>query len=1007
MSDDVVTNAFGILEPTATVVGPDLSKFGTEKWSGAASGADGCLYGAPYRMCNLLRIKCDDIRRGVTVVDMVPEDEQALQSTADVVFDRRPPWKNLWTLCCQADHGPISIWRPTLQEGEFYFGDRLVCGREAPDAHAGVVVARGANSLFPRPIAFRLIWSQERGGACYFWEPVPPSDDFVALGDVVTTSSISPSCASLPGLRCCARSLLSSTVCITRAHKIWSDEGTGGEDGCMFRAPTEGLFVVQGGNRESDGSTERFPPPLAAFGELRGTDSASTLLQSSSPANTPTPSPRTPTPTTTSVDLDALSGFGEFKFSGAASALNGSVYFSPCNASSVLCFDPTTKCLSSIAHDLYPSLKFKWLGATRAPDGCIFCIPYNAPKVLRIDPVKHSAAVIGEDLSTFGDGKYSGAAVGGDGNIYCVPYNARRILCINPNTLIVSEVGQDLSAFGDAKYSGAAAGVDGAIFAIPYDAHRVLRYDPVRQNATPIGIDLCKACHGTMCKWQGGALACDGSIYCAPYNASHVLRIDPSNQSTTLIGDDLSVFGDCKFGELAVCSGILFCIPRSAPKVLRATCSLSTERIRALVASERDRAAFVQQLSDSEESCILVVGTLEKLLCFPGEMYSTMVDECLDACLDSPSACQQLLVVAIQQRMLAVVTRLFRADVSMTEESFAVVSSNSAAVTDFAARAEGAEAVSCICRAIPQLGSPALLAAISACAGLVVTRLVVEDVSLDDIACEKLLTNSAIKWHSFVKESSCTEAIVKIATRNRALALSAVVCALSLPSPDLALRLFEARVPITADVRHSLVASGFWHRIVQLDRAAPAVAEMAKQSVDLMEEADSSGRHACKCRYTARPNMRMLHFFLTSFPICLSDDMAVMSVKVAWDAAVEFCGFIKLVSSTTEHKSATCVILRGVAKHSGDNAGVREGDEVVVKLMKDEVQFTREIEMRAGIADDSVVTIVASSNDEQLRERWASDAAKHGYTEYPHGIVMKAAQRNLMVILVRRVYKIK
>ena len=118
---------------------------------------------------------------------------------------------------------------------------------------------------------------------------------------------------------------------------------------------------------------------------------------------------------------------------------------------------------------------------------------------------------------------------------------------------------------------------------------------------------------------------------------------------------------------------------------------------------------------------------------------------------------------------------------------------------------------------------------------------------------------------------------------------------------------------------------------------------------------------------------------------------------------MQFCGLIRFISLHAEHKSRTCVIRRGLVTSSSGR--LSEGEEVIVKLMKDEVQFAREIEMRAGLADDSVVTIAASSDDEQLRERWASDAAKHGYTEYPHGIVMKAAQRNLMVILVRRVYK--
>ena len=105
---------------------------------------------------------------------------------------------------------------------------------------------------------------------------------------------------------------------------------------------------------------------------------------------------------------------------------------------------------------------------------------------------------------------------------------------------------------------------------------------------------------------------------------------------------------------------------------------------------------------------------------------------------------------------------------------------------------------------------------------------------------------------------------------------------------------------------------------------------------------------------------------------------------------------------TEEHKSRTCVILRGSVTTSVATTKGRlvEGDQVVVKLMKDPVQFKREITNRKGLSEDSVVMIQASSEDEQLRNRWVDDSRKRGYGEYPCGIVMKAAQRNLMVILV-------
>ena len=94
------------------------------------------------------------------------------------------------------------------------------------------------------------------------------------------------------------------------------------------------------------------------------------------------------------------------------------------------------------------------------------------------------------------------------------------------------------------------------------------------------------------------------------------------------------------------------------------------------------------------------------------------------------------------------------------------------------------------------------------------------------------------------------------------------------------------------------------------------------------------------------------------------------------------------------HSSATCTVVEAIDITDND-------EKVVIKLMKNPVQLVREIENRRTLSEDAVVMITASSEDEHLRERWVDDATKRGYAEYPCGIVMKAGQRNLMVILVR------
>ena len=123
-------------------------------------------------------------------------------------------------------------------------------------------------------------------------------------------------------------------------------------------------------------------------------------------------------------------------------------------------------------------------------------------------------------------------------------------------------------------------------------------------------------------------------------------------------------------------------------------------------------------------------------------------------------------------------------------------------------------------------------------------------------------------------------------------------------------------------------------------------------------------------------------------------------------------GWIEILSETAEHCSSTCVILNGVAKRNGK--GIIPGEQLIIKLMKHKDQFEREIEGREGmpplptpwwpprpnrrLGSDTVMGILTKSDDEP---QWAAHATKRGYKDYPHGLVMKAAQRNMLVILVR------
>ena len=67
--------------------------------------------------------------------------------------------------------------------------------------------------------------------------------------------------------------------------------------------------------------------------------------------------------------------------------------------------------------------------------------------------------------------------------------------------------------------------------------------------------------------------------------------------------------------------------------------------------------------------------------------------------------------------------------------------------------------------------------------------------------------------------------------------------------------------------------------------------------------------------------------------------------------------------------------------------------------MRNASDFKRELAARRGLDESHVVTALASSDDEDLRDRWALDAAQFGFQGYDQGIIMAEGERNLFSIL--------
>lgn len=86
------------------------------------------------------------------------------------------------------------------------------------------------DTFMPRPARFRMAWSFTHGGnPFYAWEPIPPSEDFAALGYVGSTTDTPP---DVRCMRCVTKNWLTES---TSVQKVWDDSGSGGREGSIWQ----------------------------------------------------------------------------------------------------------------------------------------------------------------------------------------------------------------------------------------------------------------------------------------------------------------------------------------------------------------------------------------------------------------------------------------------------------------------------------------------------------------------------------------------------------------------------------------------------------------------------------------------------------------------------------------------------------------------------------------------------------------------------------------------------
>ena len=96
----------------------------------------------------------------------------------------------------------------------------------------------------PHPIRFHQVWRQHKGEKAMFaWEPIPPNENFVALGMVVTTSDTAP---PVDCIRVVPRRWTKKSQIVPRL--VWNDAGTGGRPGSIWIINEMGLIWITSGH---------------------------------------------------------------------------------------------------------------------------------------------------------------------------------------------------------------------------------------------------------------------------------------------------------------------------------------------------------------------------------------------------------------------------------------------------------------------------------------------------------------------------------------------------------------------------------------------------------------------------------------------------------------------------------------------------------------------------------------------------------------------------------------
>ncbi|KAL6906369.1 hypothetical protein ACP4OV_003970 [Aristida adscensionis] len=169
--------------------------------------------------------------------------------TSGRLFEAVASFKLIWSNSGTSSRKKLSIWRPMLSEGLFYFGDIAVNGYEPPNS-AVVLRDTGEDTFLRAPEGFDLVGriKKHRGTeGISFWFPQAPSG-FVALGCIASKST--PMKEDFSFLKCIRSDMVTGGQ--FSEASVWdSSDARTSEDFSLWTVDNDaGTFLVRSGYKK-------------------------------------------------------------------------------------------------------------------------------------------------------------------------------------------------------------------------------------------------------------------------------------------------------------------------------------------------------------------------------------------------------------------------------------------------------------------------------------------------------------------------------------------------------------------------------------------------------------------------------------------------------------------------------------------------------------------------------------------------------------------------------------